>query len=138
MSGEECSPPYSKSNFCRCCYPSLNYPGMCGTCELTHDVANRMVYRAIQIPFKFWSEGKISWRQQEDLSYDIDVIVWNIFRELRNDTRMGQQSLLGLFQEKVLARVKDLLERHFLHMDAVDENVFRIIDAETVCCSKLN
>jgi hypothetical protein len=139
MSSNECSSPFSSAFFCKCSYPDIVYPGICNSCNFTHDVANRMVYRAIQIPFRFFSEGKITWRQQEDLADDIDCIVWRLYNEVKGRSRIGQQSQLCLFQEKVLSRVKDLLQRHnpSLQMSEIDEKIFKIIDPEAVCRAKL-
>ena len=98
-----------------------------------------MRIKATEIPFRFWSKGDISWRQQEKLAERIDVIVWETFRSLRSrETNLGELSVLCYFQESILRQVRNLMyERHHLLLEWQDENVFKTIDTEELIQSKL-
>jgi hypothetical protein len=124
---------------CHCVFPQISYPGKCEKCQLSHEEAERMRIKATEIPFRFWSKGDISWRQQEKLAERIDVIVWETFRSLRSrETNLGELSVLCYFQESILRQVRNLMyERHHLLLEWQDENVFKTIDTEELIQSKL-
>jgi hypothetical protein len=114
---------------CRCVPPAIVYPGKCVKCHLSHYDAQRIQIRATEIPFHFFSLGKISWQQHETLVGDIDRIVWATFNRIKNSATLREQSVLCYFEQAILRQVKNLLQqRHNLQLEQQDENVFIKID----------
>jgi hypothetical protein len=89
-----------------------------------------MRLRAIEIPFRFFAAGDISWQQQEHLVESIDRIVWSTFNQLKH-TVIGEKSLLTYFQESILDQVSELLQqRHGLQLLPQDEANYK---SEDIC-----
>lgn len=126
---------------CQCSFPVINHPGKCGRCQLSHEEAARMRIRAMDIPYRFFSKGDITWKEQENLAERIDVIVWDAFRSIRDKdkkTNLGEKSVLCYFQETILTKVRNLMfERHHLLLDAQDEKIYKAIDPAALIQFKL-
>jgi hypothetical protein len=93
----------------------------------------------MDIPYRFFSKGDITWKEQEKLAEHIDVIVWDAFRSIRDKkTNLGEKSVLCYFQETILRKVRNLMfERHHLLLEAQDEDVFKAIDPTALIQFKL-
>lgn len=121
---------FGARSHCRCVFPFIKHPGKCSKCELSHYDAERMRLRAIEIPFRFFAAGDISWQQQEHLVESIDRIVWSTFNQLKH-TVIGERSLLTYFQESILEQVSELLQqRHGLQLLPQDEANYK---SEDIC-----
>ena len=95
----------------------------------------------MDIPYRFFSKGDITWKEQENLAERIDVIVWDAFRSIRDKdkkTNLGEKSVLCYFQETILTKVRNLMfERHHLLLEAQDEDIFKAIDPTALIQFKL-
>jgi len=117
-----------QSRRCRCLFPAIVFPGECVKCELTHLHAEKIRITATQIPFRYYSAGKLSWQQYEDLREQIDELVLDTFTGLRHSV-LGEKSTLCYFQETIFGEVEELmLRKHNLALDAQDEQLFKVID----------
>jgi hypothetical protein len=129
--------------YCHCLFPNLLFVdhAKCVKCELPHYEVERMRIRATEIPFRFYSACQISWHEQESLAQSIDRIVWSTYNDMRKYTTLnvGQQSMLGYFQESILRQVRELMRvRHDLQLLPQDENIFKTIDPAELIQLKLN
>jgi hypothetical protein len=133
--------------YCRCLFANFLFTDYvkCVKCELPHYEADLMRIRAIEIPFRFYATGQISWHEQEKLAQSIDRIVWSTYNTLRKhgtfsvSNIMGQQSVLCYFQESILRQVRELMHvKHDLQLLPQDENIFKKIDPAELIQLKLN
>lgn len=111
---------------CCCLFPSIVFPGDCVTCGQTHEDSFRLRIQAIQVPFRFYACGQISWKQHEVISTQIDLLVKGAFSRLKTGI-LGKRSVLYFFQECTWEEIKRLLQGHDLTLDREDELRFKNI-----------
>ena len=118
------------SRFCDCIFPSITHPGTCGKCKISHYDAQRICLRAVDIPYRFFANCELTYKQYERLRENIECITYATMKKLNTAlTLIGEKSLLCYFQESILTEVADLLyQRHGLKMTQQDVNIFEGID----------
>ena len=92
----------------------------------------------MDIPYRFFAKGLISWQQHEKLVESIDSIVWKTYRFFKSrETTLGEKTVLCYFQESLIKQVRKLMDEHHLSLEPQDEKVFKMIDTEEFIQSKL-
>lgn len=112
---------------CNCLFPWLVFPGDCLKCNLTHEDADRLRINAVQLPFRFYSCGEISWQEYELLREQIDLVVEKIYSRFGMGI-LGEWSVLFYYQESIWAEVRELMQaQHGINLDEGDARRFKII-----------
>lgn len=131
----------SRLSRCHCLFPSISYPGTCEKCQLSHEEAEKMVLKAMDVPYIFFANGLITWQQHEELVATIDRIVWKAYRGFKKTSRntfLGEKTVLCHFQEYILKQVRTLMyKKHGLLLHPQDEKIFRQIDTVDFLCEKM-
>lgn len=118
----------TRSKCCDCIFPNITYPGKCTKCSLSHKDAELMVHRAIEIPWRMFAAGEITWMEYESIQQSIDRLVWKIYNNI-HQIMLGEMNLFCFFQEQILLEVKAMMTNKYnLFLTKEDEAMFSIYD----------
>ena len=111
----------------------MNGPSTCqqqqGACQLSYKTVGETQRRALDILHRFYTQGDISWEEQETMYANVEHFVWLTYNKLRE--MAVSQNLLTYYRDSVYEQLRQLLRRkHRLELSQDDENAFKYVDLD--------